>query len=149
MRRWRSASRRAILTRLKARENGVRQAHACERACRRQQSGPQRAADKSADDRNHRQEEADRYAGEAGQDEQGCFRDHIDRAAGRGCCAQARVPEKRESDDCRGEANERSPYFTVSLAPHCECRAAAPKRRLAGLQFLAAAQRNGRVAMRL
>jgi hypothetical protein len=36
----------------------------------------------------------------------------------------------------------------VSLAPHCECRAAAPKRRLAGLRFLAAAQRNGRVAMR-
>jgi hypothetical protein len=28
--------------------------------------------------------------------------------------AQARVPKKRESDGCRDDENERSPYFTGS-----------------------------------
>jgi hypothetical protein len=66
-----------------------------------------------ADNRRHGQEEADRDAGEAGQDEEDCFRDVIDDDATGGGEMQVCVPEKREGDDCRGDPNERSPYFTT------------------------------------
>src|ERR1700722_13998617 len=101
---------------LEPRGDGVREAHAGERANGRQQSDPERAADDRVDDRSHRQEEADRDAGDAGQDEEDGFRDDVDAAAAHRGDAQARVPEKREGEDCRGDPNERSPYFTASLS---------------------------------
>jgi hypothetical protein len=67
----------------------------------------------SADKRRYGQEEADRDAGEAGQDEEDCFRDVIGDDATGGGEMQACIPEKRECDDCRDDPNERSPYFTA------------------------------------
>ena len=69
------------------------------------------------DDGDHRQEETDRDAGEAGQDEEDRFRDDIDRAATRGDDgAQACIPEHNQDGDCRSDPNERPPCFVVSLA---------------------------------
>ena len=88
----------------------------------------------SADDGNDRQEEADRYAGEAGQDEEDRFCDDIGCAAADGDGAKAGVPEKREGGDCRGDPNERSPYFTASQPQHRRANDMAPaqRARLAG-----------------
>ena len=112
-----------------AREQGVRQAHAGERAGGRQQSGPERTADERADDRRHRQDEADRDAGEAGQDEEDGLRDDVDAAATDRGEAQACVPEKREGEDCRDDPNERSPCFEADPARRIANECAAPDRR--------------------
>jgi len=97
------------LARLEARENGVRQAHPGKSAGCRKQSGPECAPNDGVDSRNERQEEADRDAGEAGQDEEGRLCNEIGRAAADGDGAIAGVPEKSEGGDCRDDPNERSP----------------------------------------
>jgi len=95
----------AGFARLEACEQRVRQAHAGERAGGREQAGPERDADQRADNGNHRQEEADCDAGDAGEDKEDGCRDDVDAAAGDGGGAKARVPEKCEADDCRGDQN--------------------------------------------
>jgi hypothetical protein len=86
-------------SRLDPPEDAFGDGHAGERAGGRQQSGPERAADDRPDSGNHRQEEADRDAGETGQDREQSFRGDIEDGAIRRGNAQARIPEKSEDDD--------------------------------------------------
>jgi hypothetical protein len=115
------------LARVEPSENRVRQAHSSECARGREQSGPEGVADNRADAWDGRQEEADGDAGEGAQNEEDPPRDHIDNPTFHGCGAQARIPEKREGDDERDDANARPPSFAICLTGAPRKGGTAPK----------------------
>jgi hypothetical protein len=112
---WLRRRARVGFARLEPRENGVGDIHAGDRASGRQGSGVDCASDEVAQNRRHRKEEADRDAGEAGQDEQDCFRNDIGDAAAHLRGSQAPIPKQSEGDDCGGDPNGEAPVFKSAL----------------------------------
>jgi rRNA maturation protein Nop10 len=129
---WRRGRARVGFARLEPRQDGVGDIHAGDRARARQASGEDRAADEIAHDGRHRKEEADRDAGEAGQDKQDSFRSDIGDAAADLRGSQASVPKQNEGGDCGGDPNGQAPpRFDLSTRFRTNARRRRSKRGFA------------------